>query len=84
MNELELIQTLKERLLTNEGVIVGPGDDCAVLRAPDKGCYLLLKQTVLWKGYISYLQPIHTRLVGKPLPDVSVILRQWVVYPPLL
>src|SRR5216117_1995450 len=44
MNEFELIQRLTRALPTNESVVVGPGDDCAVLEvgAPDR---LLLFKT---------------------------------------
>ena len=31
MNEFELIQTLTRSLPTNKSVVVGPGDDCAVI-----------------------------------------------------
>ncbi len=64
MNELELIQTLKERLPTNEGVIVGPGDDCAVLRAPDKECYLLFKTDSVVEG-IHFLPATDPYKIGR-------------------
>jgi len=50
MNEFELIQRLTRRLPTNESVVVGAGDDCAVLDlgAPDR--LLLFKTDAVVQG----------------------------------
>src|SRR5512146_1953879 len=50
MNEFELIQRLTHRLPTNESVVVGAGDDCAVLEfyAPDR--LLLFKTDAVVQG----------------------------------
>jgi len=50
MNEFELIQRLTPRLPTNESVVVGAGDDCAVLNlgAPDR--LLLFKTDAVVQG----------------------------------
>jgi len=43
MNELDLIAKLTSSLPTNSSVIVGPGDDCAVLDCGKPGYYTLFK-----------------------------------------
>src|SRR5215207_3275846 len=50
MNELELIQRLTRSLPTNKSVVVGPGDDCAVLDfgLPDR--LLLFKTDAVVEG----------------------------------
>ena len=50
MNELELIQLLTRSLATNKSVVVGPGDDCAVLDlgVPDRE--FLFKTDALVEG----------------------------------
>lgn len=50
MNEFELIQNLTHSLPTNKSVVVGPGDDCAVLEAglPDR--LLLFKTDAIVEG----------------------------------
>src|SRR6266581_3451585 len=50
MNEFELIHRLTGALPTNESVVIGPGDDCAVLEvgAPDR--LLLFKTDAVVEG----------------------------------
>ncbi len=50
MNEFELIQQLTRKLPTNDSVVTGPGDDCAVLDvgAPDR--LLLFKTDAVVQG----------------------------------
>ena len=50
MNEFELIARLTKNLPTNDGVVIGPGDDCAVLEcgAPDQ--QLLFKTDAVVEG----------------------------------
>src|SRR6266850_981342 len=50
MNEFELIQRLTRSLPTNKSVVVGPGDDCAVLDfgLPDR--LLLFKTDAIVEG----------------------------------
>lgn len=50
MNEFELIHRLTRGLPTNESVVVGPGDDCAVLEAGAKDRLLLFKTDAVVEG----------------------------------
>jgi thiamine-monophosphate kinase len=50
MNELELIDRLTRKLATNQFVVVGAGDDCAVLEGPRADEYLLLKTDAVVEG----------------------------------
>src|SRR5437588_3636512 len=50
MNELELIQLLTRSLPTNPSVIVGVGDDCAVLDLKIPGQWLLFKTDAVVEG----------------------------------
>jgi thiamine-monophosphate kinase len=47
MNELELIARLTQQLPTNPNVVVGPGDDCAVLRFDGEFDFLLKTDAVV-------------------------------------
>src|SRR6185295_9066660 len=50
MNEFELIDRLTRGLPTNESVVVGSGDDCAVLEAGAKDRLLLFKTDAVVQG----------------------------------
>lgn len=50
MNEFELIKQLTTGMATGEGVIVGPGDDCAVLDLGGAGNWLLFKTDAVVEG----------------------------------
>lgn len=50
MNELDLIERLKQGLPTNEGTRVGVGDDCAVLDLGVPGRWLLFKTDAVVEG----------------------------------
>lgn len=50
MNELELIHQLTRSLPTNKSVVVGPGDDCAVLDLGFEDRFLLFKTDAIVEG----------------------------------
>ena len=50
MNEFELIEQWTRSLPGNALVVVGPGDDCAVLDSGQPGRYLLLKTDAVAQG----------------------------------
>ena len=50
MNEFELIARLTKALPTNDSVVVGAGDDCAVLDSGDAANWLLLKTDAIIEG----------------------------------
>lgn len=50
MNEHELIRRLTARLPSNQAVLIGPGDDCAVVECPEEGQVLLLKTDAVVEG----------------------------------
>ena len=50
MNEFELIDRLKPLLPRNDSVVVGVGDDCAVLMPPAAGQQLLFKTDAVVEG----------------------------------
>lgn len=50
MNEFELISRLKPLLPRNDSVVVGAGDDCAVLQPPAAGHQLLFKTDAVVEG----------------------------------
>lgn len=50
MNELELIQRLTQSLPTNDSVVTGPGDDCAVLDLGVPERFLLFKTDAIVEG----------------------------------
>jgi thiamine-monophosphate kinase len=59
MNEFELIAQWTRSLPGNASVIVGPGDDCAVLDSGQPGRYLLLKTDAV-------VQDIHFSMATEP------------------
>lgn len=77
MNELELISRLTENLPTNESVIVGPGDDCAVLQGPEPGRHVLLKTDAVVQG-VHFLsdtpaEKVGHKALGRCLSDVAAM-----------
>ncbi len=50
MNEFDLIRRLTAGLAKNDGVVVGPGDDCAVLDVGIPGWWLLMKTDAVVEG----------------------------------
>ncbi len=50
MNEFDLIQQLTRSLPANDTVVVGPGDDCAVLDLKTPGQWLLFKTDAVVEG----------------------------------
>jgi thiamine-monophosphate kinase len=50
MNEIELIRRLTRDLPTNESVVIGAGDDCAVLETGDADRLLLFKTDAVVEG----------------------------------
>jgi thiamine-monophosphate kinase len=50
MNEFDLIGLLTRNLATNKSVVIGPGDDCAVLEVGIPGHWLLFKTDALVAG----------------------------------
>jgi thiamine-monophosphate kinase len=59
MNELELIARLTDSLPSNKTVVVGAGDDCAVLDCGQPGRYLLFKTDAVVEG-------VHFTVEAKP------------------
>src|SRR5262245_14133113 len=50
MTELELLDRIIPTLPSNDRVIAGAGDDCAVLRGGSRGSYFLLKTDAIVEG----------------------------------
>jgi len=77
MNEFELISRLTRSLPTNASVVVGPGDDCAVLDAglPDR--LLLFKTDAVVEGvhFTSATAPekIGHKALGRCLSDIAAM-----------
>ena len=63
MNEFELIAALTSELATGEGVVVGPGDDCAVVDG-DGDREILLKTDAVVEG-VHFERETDSRLVGR-------------------
>ena len=63
MNELQLIEQLSHTLHTNSSVVVGCGDDCAVLELGIKDRYLLFKTDAVVEG-IHFLADADPKQVG--------------------
>jgi len=77
MNEFELIARLTESLPTNASIVVGPGDDCAVidLGLPDQ--YVLLKTDAVVEGvhFTKATEPenVGHKALGRCLSDVAAM-----------
>ena len=77
MNELELIARLTRSLPANGSVVVGAGDDCAVLDCGQPGCYLLFKTDAVVAGvhFTAEAAPeqIGHKALGRCLSDVAAM-----------
>ncbi|HEV7925516.1 MAG TPA: thiamine-phosphate kinase [Verrucomicrobiae bacterium] len=77
MNELELISRLTRSLPANDSVIVGAGDDCAVLDCGQPGRYLLFKTDAVVEGvhFTSKATPeqIGHKAIGRCLSDIAAM-----------
>src|SRR5580700_6519422 len=77
MNELELIARLTRSLPSNAAVVVGAGDDCAVLDCGQPGRYLLFKTDAVVEGihFTSEAQPeqIGHKALGRCLSDIAAM-----------
>jgi len=63
MNEFELIDHLTRSLPTNKSVVVGPGDDCAVLDMGIPDRLLLFKTDAVVEG-IHFTSPAPPEKIG--------------------
>src|SRR4051794_32145637 len=63
MNELELIQRLTRSLPKNDSVVVGPGDDCAVLDLKLPGQWMLFKTDAVVEG-VHFLRTAPPERIG--------------------
>jgi thiamine-monophosphate kinase len=77
LNELELIASLTRSLPGNATVVVGAGDDCAVLDCGQPGRYLLFKTDAVVEGvhFTSKATPeqIGHKALGRCLSDVAAM-----------
>jgi thiamine-monophosphate kinase len=77
MNELELIARLTPRLVTNDSVVVGAGDDCAVVESPGGKDYLLLKTDAVVEGvhFTKDASPeqVGHKALGRCLSDIAAM-----------
>jgi len=77
MNEIELIQTLTRSLPTNKSVVVGPGDDCAVLDVGLGDRFLLFKTDAIVQGvHFTRAAPpekIGHKALGRCLSDIAAM-----------
>src|SRR5437879_12760582 len=71
MNEFELIRRLTRALPTNESVVVGPGDDCAVLEVGAKDRLLLFKTDAVVEG-IDFTKETRPDKIGHKAPACYV------------
>ena len=77
MNEFELIHRLTRNLATNESVVVGAGDDCAVLDTGARSRWLLFKTDAVVEG-IHFTQEtppekIGHKALGRCLSDIAAM-----------
>ncbi len=77
MNELELIARLTRSLPGNDSLVVGAGDDCAVLDCGQPGRYLLFKTDAVVEGvhFTAKATPeqIGHKALGRCLSDVAAM-----------
>jgi thiamine-monophosphate kinase len=80
VNEFELIARLTGSLPSNSSVVVGVGDDCAVLESGQPGRYLLLKTDAVVEGihFTSEAAPeqIGHKALGRGLSDIAAMAGQ--------
>lgn len=77
MNEFELIARLTPGLATNSSVVVGAGDDCAVLKSPGTDVCLLFKTDAVIEGvhFTKDAAPekIGHKALGRCLSDIAAM-----------
>jgi len=77
MNEFELIRRLTRSLPTNSSVVVGPGDDCAVLEAGLPDQLLLFKTDAVVEGIhftpATAPEKIGHKALGRCLSDIAAM-----------
>jgi len=77
MNEFELIARLKPNLATNPSVIMGAGDDCAVVQNPGADTILLLKTDAIVEGvhFTRQTPPekVGYKALGRCLSDIAAM-----------
>ena len=77
MNELDLIARLTGSLPSNSSVVVGAGDDCAVLESGQAGRYLLLKTDAVVEGVHftpdATSEQIGHKALGRCLSDIAAM-----------
>ena len=77
MNELELIHSLTANLATNQSVVTGPGDDCAVLAFGSSDEYLLFKTDAVVEGvhFTPETEPerVGHKALGRCLSDIAAM-----------
>jgi thiamine-monophosphate kinase len=80
MNEFDLIARLTRALPSNSSVVVGPGDDCAVLDGGRPGHYLLFKTDAVVEGihFTTDAKPeqIGHKALARCLSDVAAMAGQ--------
>ncbi|MBO60450.1 MAG: thiamine-monophosphate kinase, partial [Verrucomicrobiales bacterium] len=76
-NEFELITRLKTKLPTNDSVIVGAGDDCAVIDAGVSGKWQLHKTDAVVEGihFTRETAPekVGHKALGRALSDIAAM-----------
>ncbi len=77
MNEFELIAQWTRSLPGNASVVVGAGDDCAVLDSGQAGRYLLFKTDSVVQGvhFTDLAEPeqVGHKALGRPLSDIAAM-----------
>jgi thiamine-monophosphate kinase len=77
MNEFELIAQWTRSLPGNDSVVIGPGDDCAVLKSGKADRYLLLKTDAVVQGihFTAESMPgkIGHKALGRCLSDIAAM-----------
>lgn len=77
MNELELIERIKPLLPTNEFVIAGAGDDCAVLKTESPNSWLLFKTDAVVEGVHftpdSPPEKVGHKALGRCISDIAAM-----------
>src|SRR5258706_10594880 len=77
MNEFELITRLTRSLPANKSVVVGPGDDCAVLEGGGPDRLLLFKTDAVVEGIhfepATPPQKIGHKAMGRCLSDIAAM-----------
>ena len=77
MNELQLIQKITEGIASDQRVVTGPGDDCAVLDLQIPGHYLLFKTDAVVEG-VHFTretdgEPVGRKAMNRCLSDMAAM-----------